>query len=126
MLDGILLADSTLSECVDAIGPRLSSVDGLVASDLDNECYGSAYSRYVVLTHFPDLCQVTVPLPEHVVLCNRYYWFVRFMRLHRSEHGPDAGLEQQAFQMLEGSMTEVDWQVIEAIENRVDSDLNST
>jgi hypothetical protein len=32
--------------------------------------------------------------------------------------GKDAGLDQQAFQILEHSMADIDWQIIEAIEER--------
>jgi hypothetical protein len=47
---------------------------------------------------------------------NRYFWFRRFILLWTREHGPDAGLEQQAFQMLETCELEIDWEFLKQVE----------
>jgi hypothetical protein len=58
-----------------------------------------------------------------LLLYNRYYWFLKFARLFVRENGPDAGLEQQAFQILENSEGKIDWSVIEAIECQVENEI---
>src|SRR4051812_39942683 len=48
---------------------------------------------------------------EAQLFYNRYYWFSRFAKLHQAAHGYDAGIEDQASQMLERAPAEVDWAV---------------
>jgi hypothetical protein len=62
-------------------------------------------------------------LREDAVFYNRYYWFQRFVKLHTDKHGFDAGLEQQAFQLLELAPATTDWSVVEAIEARAGEEL---
>ncbi|MBL8936758.1 MAG: hypothetical protein JNM69_19520 [Archangium sp.] len=47
---------------------------------------------------------------------NRYFWFLRFVALHTDTHGPDAGLQQQAFQLLESAEFDVDSELLQQIE----------
>lgn len=47
---------------------------------------------------------------------NRYYWFRRFANLHRDKFGEDAGIEQQAFQLLEQSAFRIDWLLVERLD----------
>ncbi len=56
---------------------------------------------------------------DSLVLYNRYYWFLRFAKIHSEQHGKDAGIEQQAFQILENAMTDIDWAVVEAIDKKI-------
>jgi hypothetical protein len=52
---------------------------------------------------------------------NRYYWFKRFAKLHQAAHGYDAGIEDQASQLLEHAPPDADWSTIEAIVELLDS-----
>lgn len=47
---------------------------------------------------------------------NAYYWFLVFARLHQASSGPDAGLEQQALQLLEAAPDDIDWLIVEQID----------
>ena len=55
------------------------------------------------------------------LLYSQYYWFVLFRGLYNEIHGYDAGIEQQGFQMIENIVnsleSEIDWEIIEGIEN---------
>lgn len=82
------------------------------------------YLNYLVLTY---LCQ---QLPaewqsEPILLYNRYFWFRRFQKEYCQKHGRDAGIEQQAFQILDWAITEIDWRVIQAIEREASWELLS-
>ena len=123
MLDTILIPESELAAHDDEVKAKANSIEEAVSVDLDNEVYGVAFGRYLLLSHWPELVEGTETIAEKTLLYNRYYWFMRFVRAYCAQHGPDAGLEQQAFQMLEQSMTDIDWQVVEAIENRIKSEL---
>jgi hypothetical protein len=50
---------------------------------------------------------------------NRYYWFKRFVKQHEARYGFDAGLEQQAFKLLESAPEDIDWAVIGHLDARV-------
>jgi hypothetical protein len=57
-------------------------------------------------------------MDETALFYNRYYWFKRFVKQRESEHGFDAGLEQQAFKLLEAAPADIDWSMVEAIDAR--------
>jgi hypothetical protein len=60
---------------------------------------------------WPDL----LPDPDPDTLTryyNQYYWFERFVSAWQAAHGKDAGLEQQAFKVLENAPEDVDWDVV--------------
>jgi hypothetical protein len=93
---------------------------------LDDEVCGRAFRYYLLFTHWPSLIDPEgAALSPADIFYNRYRWFLAFAKLHQAKHGVDAGLEQQAFQLLEDAETEVDWTVIEAIEARVTEDVGS-
>jgi len=48
---------------------------------------------------------------------NSYFWFIRYTTTEVLLHGPNSGLEQQAFQMLEYSPVDVDWEALEKIDS---------
>lgn len=56
-------------------------------------------------------------------LYNRYYWFQRFASVYQFKYGPDAGIEQQAIQILEQSSCDVDWSILARI-NQLANRLN--
>lgn len=83
--------------------------------------YERSFLNYLVLTHEQDKLP-SAWRAETLVLYNRYYWFRQFAQLHSEQHGKDAGIEQQAFQILEGSTADIDWAVVEAIDKRIRGD----
>ena len=46
---------------------------------------------------------------------NRYYWFTRFACLAQRTFGYDAGIEQQAFQIIEYAECEIDAGLLEQL-----------
>ncbi len=62
--------------------------------------YGRALKFYLLLTEAPELFDDLGVDPERL-FWSRYYWFLVFERRYRAAEGPDAGIEQQAFQLLE-------------------------
>ena len=71
---------------------------------------GKALVRSFMFERWPELLGDAVD-PERLFY-NRYFWFLRFATLRQAAHGPDAGLEQQAFKMLEYPEFDVDFQVV--------------
>jgi len=57
------------------------------------------------------------------VFYNRYYWFLRYIRVSRKRKGYDAGLEQQMFQLLENAECAFDWEIIHLINGRVEQEI---
>src|SRR4051812_18617997 len=92
----------------DHLAPREALFDGLSArlsvrgdSELlgHPQC-GRALKFYLLLTETPELLEDLGADAERI-FWSRYYWFVVFVRLHRAAEGFDAGVEQQAFKLLE-------------------------
>lgn len=87
---------------------------------LNDEHFGSLLKYYLFLTEYPNSVYNYVPeLSEEDLLYNRYYWFVKFTRKYISKNGYDAGMEQQAFELIEEIDRQleagVNWSIIEQI-----------
>ncbi len=63
----------------------------------------------------------TLPENKSSIYYSMYYWFIQFKKRYVALMGPDAGIEQQGFQLLEEIDQEleesIDWGIIEEIEN---------
>jgi len=87
--------------------------------DFDDPDYGRAFVYYLFFSHHPSVRSVLgIDLDDEARFYNAYYWFQRFVRLHTDKHGYDAGLEQQAFKMLEEASFELDFEVIDMLDKR--------
>ena len=63
---------------------------------------GTSLRRYLILTECPDVV-TRLGLSESQRFWSRYYWLARFAREWQAIAGPDGGLEQQVFQVLESA-----------------------
>ncbi len=91
-----------------------SSVNPQLLSDPE---VGPALEKYLLLNEHPDAFSAsTIEL-----FFNKYYWFLTFVKAHTNKYGFDAGLEQQAFQLLEeGQLIDnFDWNTAEEIHTAV-------
>jgi hypothetical protein len=88
-----------------------------VAFDIDNPRSGEALQNYQLFSD-PDLVRraCLTGLDDVSTFYNRYYWMLRFKALQPY----DAGLDQQAQQLLEYAPSEVDFSIVEAIEKLAD------
>jgi hypothetical protein len=84
---------------------------------LDDPLAGRALKFYLLLTEMPDLI-ADQRLSAEQMFWSRYYWFLLHVRLREAVVGPDAGLEQQAFQILEHPrpICTPDWSMIDELE----------
>lgn len=112
-------AESDLVDSDDAIRRACDGPHEGISIDLDDKSYGPAFRRYLLFHRLPHL--VAGQLNEQDIFYNAYYWFKVFAKQYMAKHGQDAGIEQQAFQMLESVDFEVDWSVIQVIEGQIDS-----
>jgi len=85
---------------------------------LNDQFYGNALKLYILLSYSPFFCR------ENSVknFYNRYYWFMTFVEKFKLKNGDDAGMEQQAFQLLEeveGIDGTIDWAIVEQLNNQV-------
>ena len=61
----------------------------------------------------------TKKISLEIILYSKYYWFSRLLDRHHEVYGPDAGMEQQQFQMLEEidhRVEDVDWEFVEKLD----------
>ena len=68
----------------------------------DHPIAGASLRHYLVLTECPDVA-TRLGLSEAQRFWSRYYWLARFAREWQAVAGPDGGLEQQVFQVLESA-----------------------
>jgi len=104
---------------------QLCSIDGsgLFPELLADKLYGPSFANYVLLTNFPE--EFRDAFTDEDIFWNRYYWFLRFVKLHHWRDGPDAGMDQQAFQLIEYPPCEVDWLNFERVETQVKKDVDA-
>lgn len=77
---------------------------------------GEALAHALLFEHWPELID---PLLDPIVaLYNQYYWFARYVASRTRDVGEDAGLEQQLFDILATTGLELDYEVVESIEQR--------
>jgi hypothetical protein len=88
---------------------------------LDDPVAGRVLMFYLLLTEMPGLLSDQRLTPEQV-FWSRCYWFLLFARLREATAGPDAGLEQQAIQILEHPPDGLspDWTMLEEVEAAVE------
>jgi hypothetical protein len=91
---------------------------------IDDPLAGRALKFYLLLKEMPNLIAGQGISPEQL-FWSRYYWFLRHARLREAVAGRDAGLEQQAFQILEHPPANCspDWSVLEQVEAAVGRDV---
>lgn len=103
---------------------RIEQLHPPPSSDLMCGPPGEAYARSLLFERWPELI-IEEPVDPVRSFYNRYFWFARFAALWQAAHGPDAGLEQQAFQLLEQADFDVDWNVVQELDARAKQDLSS-
>ncbi len=92
---------------------------------IEEEVLRTALFNYLALTYFPNVALGDAEISEIELLYNRYYWFLKVARGQQRRHGPDAGMDQQAFQILEHAGIEFDWDEVQKIEQRVASEIEA-
>jgi hypothetical protein len=117
-LGTLLIPESLLMPLYGEASAKSSTSDVSAEVTLSGTPYEQPYLNYLVLT------QLHEKLPcewqsDSLVLYNRYFWFLRFAKIRSEQHGKDPGIEQQAFQILENAMADIDWTVVEAIDEAV-------
>ena len=107
-----LVTDFMLYDFVAEWDAKVAALQLPYAIDTMNETYGSEFLFYLVFTH----SLLPLDMDAVQVFYNRYYWFRRFMEEYQRVNGADAGLEHQAFQMLEQAPSDLDREMIPLIE----------
>ncbi|MEM5421230.1 hypothetical protein [Paraburkholderia ferrariae] len=75
-----------------------------------------AYARRVALLHRELRPALGVgDLSELVAFYNAYYWALVFAKIYQARYGFDAGIEQEAFKVLEVAPADVDWPTVERV-----------
>ena len=86
--------------------------------DATHPLYGRAFLRFLLFQEWPELV-ANLGLRECVLFYNRYYWARRFANAYQAVHGPDAGLEQEVFKILDNAPEDVNWDILDSIDKGV-------
>ncbi|HET9768490.1 MAG TPA: hypothetical protein VFS60_16705 [Thermoanaerobaculia bacterium] len=88
--------------------------------DYQSDRYGEALRFYLLLTHWPEMLGAKHD-PLNLFYA-RYYWFRKFANRYQRDHGSDAGIEQQGFQLLEQAPEAVDWSRLQELDTKAQED----
>ncbi|HEV2915033.1 MAG TPA: hypothetical protein VGX92_17280 [Pyrinomonadaceae bacterium] len=108
-----LVPQDTLSGVKNELYRRIAQSTPDIALDPDG--VGEALAWSLLFERWPELLPGP-PLGREDAFYNRYFWFKRFATLKQERDGYDAGLEQQAFQLLEQAEFDLDWALIEQLD----------
>jgi hypothetical protein len=114
--DDVLMSSAELSPHEPEVRRRAAMLDPPLNVDLEDPIYGAAFTRYLLFEHWPDLLGRDLPMDQ--IFYNRYFWLVRAATLYQERHGPDAGLEQMAFQLIEHAEGDIDFDLLQTLEAR--------
>ena len=120
-----LATEEILGDKVAALDAARSGLPGHYNLDLlDDPVCGRALKFYLMLTEMPQLI-ADLGLSAEEVFWSRYYWLRRYAKLREATLGQDAGLEQQASQMLDhpDPPCDPDWSELEILEARAERDV---
>ncbi|HEY1955140.1 MAG TPA: hypothetical protein VGH28_05995 [Polyangiaceae bacterium] len=92
----------------DVLARIARSLPGL---DIEPGAVGDALAWSLLFQHWPELVPGP-PLDQVTAFYNRYFRFKRFATLKQKQDGYDAGLEQQASQLLEYSELDLDLELL--------------
>jgi hypothetical protein len=118
MLDDIMIPEAVLAEKDSEMRTMIETKKQSLSADIDDPTYGPSLRHFLLLSEYSVLLQGSFRPDSQKLFYNKYYWFVRFVRLYSSKCGQDAGLEQQAFQMLEQESEQLDWSIVEEIDKK--------
>ncbi|WP_059173177.1 hypothetical protein [Bacillus sp. FJAT-27445] len=91
----------------------------------DDEDLTKVLHYFLILKEFSKEIAAGSPFTIEQVLYSQYYWFVYFKNQYFSKYGYDAGMDQQAFQLIEQltyELDEVNWDFLEQITNDLKTD----
>ncbi len=122
-----LIPETRLRPLEGELRRRFAAVRGEFHDIGEDDRYEVALRFFLLFGRWSDLLsEITPELTPTVQFYNRYYWFRRLKSLWTQRHGADAGMEQQALQLLEGADCDGYWSVIEAIEQQVDAEMRDS
>jgi hypothetical protein len=122
MLPDPLVPTSALPLDLPELWRRLDQLDPPLSIDVRASKAGEALVRSLLFEHWPDLIAGEA-LELERRFYNRYFWFARVVALWQAEHGSDAGLEQQLFQMTEQADFPIDWDLLQELDARAKQEL---
>ena len=104
-------------EVLRTLGASEPNANGVQRAFTNDSTSASSLHTFLTITQQPELLASAGWSPE-VVFWSRYFWFRRYVTHRTAIAGPDAGLEQQALQILEAPFPqcEPDWSNFEAVE----------
>ncbi|WP_053365750.1 immunity 22 family protein [Bacillus sp. FJAT-27245] len=94
---------------------------------IDDEDLTKVLHYFLILKEFGQEIAAGSSFTNEQILYSQYYWFVYFKNQYISKYGYDAGMDQQAFQLIEHIAYElhddVNWDILEQITNDLKTDL---
>jgi hypothetical protein len=113
-----------LEHCENAVLRRLDSLPFVARKDLLRDPqHRYPYLYFLLFSQWPELVGHHEKVPQDDAFYNAYYWLLRLSKQYQLQYGFDAGLEQQATQVLETADFELDLEVVHELEERVTAEI---
>src|SRR5436190_377337 len=109
------LSEEALARAASDNASAISEAASGYAISETNAAFDPAFRYFILLTHLP---QAIAPATPIEIFYARHYWFCVLIGLLKASWGPDAGLDQQAHQLLESAPPGVDWSTMENLEHQ--------
>lgn len=94
-----LLTESDIKEIIKLID---KPIDKKYFINIEDDDIRTLLDNYLYLTYYQDnVAEQLQIVSKEILFYSRYYWFNKFMKKYFSKYGYDAGIEQQAFEILE-------------------------
>ncbi|HWO97419.1 MAG TPA: hypothetical protein VNM45_14020 [Bacillus sp. (in: firmicutes)] len=118
-----IINEQEIEKMFEALHPRLDESNLLITGD---ESLSKIFKHYLFLQQCAQEIIANFSFTYEEILYSQYYWFVYFKNHYFSKVGYDAGIDQQAFILMENLSNEldgeIDWELIEDIENQLKID----
>lgn len=89
---------------------------------IEDEALARLLNHFLFLQQYAENIIANLSYTYEEILYSQYYWFVQFKNQYFAKEGYDAGMDQQAFLLIENLCNEldgnVDWELLEAIDTQ--------
>ncbi|RDU38115.1 hypothetical protein DRW41_00655 [Neobacillus piezotolerans] len=117
-----IITRDQLEQLFQIFQPKLDLTNIITIVDEDLE---KVLHYFLILKEFGQEITAGSPFTTEQILYSQYYWYVYFKNQYFSKYGYDAGMDQQAFKLIEHIAyelnDEVNWDFLEQITNDLET-----
>lgn len=114
-----IITRKEIESLFETLNPKLNLSNIITVDDVE---LSKALNYFLFLKQCPQDILTNSSFTYEIVLYSQYYWFIYFKNHYFLKYGYDAGMDQQAFLLIENLTNElgeeVDWELLEKVQNQ--------